>query len=162
MTLSLQAVQEVVKRSSGEAWLFFLTVSHPSIAVPMRFVNGSHTPVTSNGLVYQPTRFEIRVGSQDVEGQNRIRLLIAAVDQTLLQALQSMDPSPTIDLFATLGSSPNTVQFQQNGMQIAFFDVIGNVAIEAELTGSQKLNEAYPGILMDRRNVPGIFTDAPS
>src|SRR5262245_29577916 len=143
MTLSLSALQEVLKRSSGETWLFLIEFSHPSMPTPLRFVQGSHVPVTSNGNVYTPTRFEIKLGNQDVETASRAQLIIQAVDQTLIQTLQALDPSPTIDLYCVMASAPNTIQEQQTGMQITFFDVIGMSAIQVELSGTNKLDESF-------------------
>lgn len=160
MTVSLSALQEILKRSSAETWLFFVEFTHPSAPAALRFVQGSHVAVTSNGNVYLPTRFDIKLGAQDVDSSSRAQLAISAVDQTLLQTLQALDPSPTINFYCALATSPNTIQFQLTNMMIAYFDLIGLIAIQAELTGTNKLEEAYPGILMDRLNVPGIFTDA--
>jgi len=159
-TLSLSALQEVLKRSSSEPWLFFVEITHPTASSPLRFVQGSHTSVVSNGNTYLPTRFDIKLGVQDIESASRAQLAISAVDQTLLQTLQALDPSPTINFYCALASSPNTIQYQLLNMTIAYFDLVGLIAIQAELTGTNKLDETFPGMAMDRANVPGIFTDA--
>jgi hypothetical protein len=156
---SLQALIEAHRLSSGELWLALLTISHPSLAEPLRFANPSREPFVSEGETYQPSRFDLVLSSESFAAPLRAEITIEAVDGTLLAALQTLDPSPTVDIRVVTESEPDIVQVSQLGLLLARVSVEGVQSMLFELTTEAILGSTFPSKKMTRDRVPGIFTD---
>lgn len=156
---SLQALLEAHKLSSGELWPALVTISHASLAQPLRFANPARVPFVSNGETYQPSRFDLILSADSFEQPVRAEITIEAVDGVLLAALQVLDPSPIVDVRVVTESEPDIVQVSQLGLSLTRLSVEGVRAMFFELASDSILGQTFPSRKMTRDRVPGIFTD---
>lgn len=156
---SFQALLEAHKLSSGELWIALVTISHASLAAPLRFANPARAPFVSQGQTYQPSRFDLVLSADAFDQPVRAEITIEAVDGTLLEALQVLDPSPTVDLRVVTESEPDIVQASQDGLEFSRLSVEGVQSMFIELSSESLVGATFPGRRMTRDRVPGIFTD---
>jgi hypothetical protein len=156
---SIAALTEALAQSSGELWIYLITATHASLGTPLRLACPATASVVSQGRTFTATRFDIVITAESFETAPRAELVIDAVDGTLLQTLQVLDPSPLVDIELITASEPNIIQAAQRGLEFARLSVEGVRSMSIELSSESVFSAPFPGVRMTRDRVPGIFTD---
>lgn len=155
-TLSSTARRALFAQETGEVFLLLLTISHPSLAQPIRVVNNSED-VTSGGWVYQRFPFELALPPETEDAPPTVQLRIANADRQIVQAVRSLSGAAmTVDLSVVLASSPDTVE--AGPYRFTLRDVSYNAAIvEGTLRFEDVLNEPFPADSFTPARFPGMF-----
>lgn len=157
---SLVALQESQKLSSGICWWVLFTFTHSLMPAPLRLVSPSTESIVSRGNTYLPSRFDVQFGSERFDEIPRAMISMDGVSGVILDALLQLPSSPTISIEVVLETSLDTVQTAMYDLEISpAVRVEGVASISAELVANRFNALPFPGFNMDRRRVPGIFTD---
>ena len=154
-TLSSAAQAAVLGAQTGEAFIVLLTLSHPSMAAPIR-VTSDAVATVSNGATHEPYPFEIQLPQERDDQLAGARLVIDNLDRSIVMALRNLTSAPTVSMSVVLGSSPDTVEagpFDYT-LKNASYDVL---TVEGELSFEDILNEGFPGQSFVPFTHPGLF-----
>lgn len=155
MPISAAAKKALFAQETGEAFLILLTISHASLAHPIRVVN-NHVDVTSNGSVYTGFPFEIDL-PDDVPGQPpRVRLRIDNIERQIVDAVRSIVGPFSVQLDVVMGSSPSTIEASFPSLSAVRVEYDALV-VEADLAFEDVLNEPFPGDSFIPSQYPGLF-----
>lgn len=153
-TLSNTALASIHAQETGEVWLVLLTLSHSSLATPIRVVNNNED-ITSRGNVYQAFPFDIILPGQDPDGPPKATLRFDNVDRTAMQAIRAMTSAPSITLEVILASAPDTVEISFPGLTLRNVN-FDSLVIEGELYFESIFNEPIT-VTMTPSRFPGMF-----
>lgn len=116
-TLSQRALESAFAAQTDEVWLMLVTIEHPSIAEPLRFVN-NYESVTSRGEVYVAFPFEVELPGEDAENPGEARLRIDNVDRQIVDTIRTITSPPSVTFEVVLASQPNTVEASFSGLTL--------------------------------------------
>lgn len=153
-TLSATALRSAFAQETGEVWLVLLTLSHPSLATPMRFVN-DYLGITSRGNVFQPFPFEVEFPGEDADQPTDARLSIDNIDRTIVQTIRSISAPPEVTIEVVLASQPDTVEASFSGL------ILRNVTYdETKVSGTLRFEDIMSepiSVQMTPQRFPGLF-----
>jgi hypothetical protein len=153
--LSAAALRASYSQETGEVFLVLLTISHASLATPLRFVNNM-TNIVAGGQTYVAFPFDIALPDEREDQLPRVTLTIDNVDRQIVQALRGLKTPPTVTLNVVLASTPDTVEagpfdFTLKSGEYDALVVTGTLAFE------DVLSEPYPADAFSPQWFPGIF-----
>lgn len=104
-------VENAVSDASSDPFLFLLTLTHPDLPAPMRFVRNT-VDIISRGNTFTAFPFDIALPGASDGAPQPAQLAIDNVDQTIVQTLRALPPdSPPSGLIElVMASTPNTVE----------------------------------------------------
>jgi hypothetical protein len=102
---------------TDEVWLLLLTIEHPTLATPLRFVNNLES-VTSRGNLYQAFPFEIELPGQDPESIGEARVKLDNIDRSIVASLRAMTVPPTATFEIILASQPDVIEASFEGLTL--------------------------------------------
>lgn len=111
MSLSPELLAQLFAQDSGDPFLTLLTLSHPSYAQPLRFVNNTDA-IISRGNTFQPFFFDFILPKDDGETIKEISIDFDNVSLELIDIIRSTVGQTNIQLTIEmiLASLPNVVQ----------------------------------------------------
>lgn len=138
---------------TDEAYLYLLTLSHESLADPLRFVialREDQTDIVSRGNAYIAYPMEIAFPTQEEGSRSRTRIRITAVndpdhpehDIVLIARNLDGDP-PTITLETVLYRAPDIVERTAPDMVLEGFET-DRVVIEGDLAYEDFFTQKFP------------------
>jgi len=157
MSRSLSAIarRAVTAQETGEVFLLLLTITHASMAAPIRVVNDlvNHT---SNGDLYTAFPFQIQLPDEHEEQPPRMRLSIDNVDRTIVASLRRLTSPPTVQLDVCLASQPDVIEASFPGflLQSVGYD---HVVVEGDLTLDDIITEPFPEGSFTPQHFAGLF-----
>lgn len=157
--ISLNALLQAQSASSGDIWIVLATVKHSTFSAPLRLASPRYQPITSNGLVFSNAVFDVVYPSDQFDESARASVTFDGVNGQILAALQGLRPRPTVTFEIVLESDPDEVIFTAPDFEISNVTQDGVTMTTIELEVSRVFSLPFPGINMDRRRVPGMFTD---
>ena len=157
--VSLSALVENLALTTGVAWYTLVTVQHADLAQPLRLVSPSATSIVSNGNTFLPAAFDAEFGSVGSDEPVQANIRISSVDGTVLDALQGLDPSPTLDIEAVIETELDDVQAGVYGLVIDSLTQEGIESLTLALSSEVLDQMPFPGILMTRDKLRALFTD---
>ena len=153
-TLSNNALASIHAQETGEVWLVLLTITHDTLAQPIRVVNNNED-ITSRGSVYQAFPFEIVLPGQDPDSLPKAALRFDNVERTAIATIRSIQTPPNVTLEVILASSPDNVEVSFPNLTLR--NVTYNAtAIEGELF-FENLYTAPVTLQMTPSRFPGLF-----
>ena len=141
-------------QETGEALIVLVTIDHADLAAPIRVCSNS-ADVVSRGDTFLAFPFEITL-PDDVEGQGpRASLIIDAVDQSIVQAVRSIDSAPSVLMEVVLGSDTDTIEGTWPGFQMreVAYDVL---TVSGQILQEDFLMEPYPAGRITPADFPGL------
>jgi hypothetical protein len=132
---------------TGEVLLTLLTLSHPSLAQPIR-VTSDAVQTVSRGQSFVPYKFAATWAPSSETAPPVARLAISNIDRVLVESLRALPLEPALDVLA--------VQRSQDGLELraADYDVM-------RVTGDLVVNildrEPFPAARVLPSTVPGAF-----
>jgi len=153
-TLSNAALASMNAQATGEVWLVLLTLSHPTLATPIRLVNNNED-VVSRGSTFLAFPFEVELPGEDPDQPPKAMLRIDNVDRRVVQTIRSITAPPTVTLEVILASAPNTVEVSFTNMTLrnAQYDTS---TVSGELTFDSIYTEPVT-LTMTPSRFPGMF-----
>lgn len=153
-TLSNAALASAHARETGEAWLILLTITHPTLSPPLRFVNNLQS-VTSRGNVFIAFPFEIELPEQDADTPGEARIVIDNIDRQIVETIRQITSPPEVLIEIVLASQPSTVEAAFDGLvlrnvQYDAYTVKGTLRFEDIMTEPVSLQ-------MTPSRFPGMF-----
>lgn len=154
--VSETALAAMLAQQTEQIFLICLTISHTSLASPIRLVNDTLELETSEGT-YLPFPFMAVLPEDSEETITGITVRIDNVDQRVIEALRSITTAPTMTMSVRLRSTPDTVEagpyvFQ---MKSAVYDA---QTIDATLSFEEDfLTEPFPKDSFTPQTTPGLF-----
>jgi hypothetical protein len=106
---TLEYLTEAAADDSNDPMLPLLTIEHPDLSEPLRFVR-DFKPFVSRGETYQPFPFNFIRPGQGEDGPSRARIAIDNIDQRIVRTIRSLSTPPTLKIEIVLASIPDTVQ----------------------------------------------------
>lgn len=155
-TLSSTAQAAIAAAQTGEAFLVLLTLDHDDLDAPIR-VTSDAVATVSRGETFTPFPFEVALPSERDDQLAGVRLVIDAVDRSIIIALRDLTSAPTVTMEVVLGSTPDTVEagpFEYT-LKNATYNAL---TVEGDLAFEDVLNEAFPGQSFVPFTHPGLFS----
>lgn len=148
-------LQAMLAPETGEAPIVLLTISHASLATPIR-VAGYDQDVTSRGETFVAYPFEITLPTDSGEAAPRARLSIDNVDRSIVAAVrQATGTPPQVTIEVILASSPDTLEASFPVFELR--NVKSNaLTVDAELTFDGLASEPYPAGRFTPAAFPGV------
>jgi hypothetical protein len=153
-TLSPAARRSANAAQTDEVWLVLLTIAHPALNEPLRFVN-NFASIESRGELFVAFPFEIELPGEDAEGQTDARIRIDNIDRQIVRALREIASPPSVLLEVVLASQPDTVEASFDGLVLrdAGYDAL---VVTATLKFEQIVLEPVT-VQMTPSRFPGLF-----
>jgi Domain of unknown function (DUF1833) len=146
-------------QESGQVLLALIEISHSTIiGGPLRLVQDVK-PIVSAGNVYTAFPFQIVLPDDNEQATPRVKLIIDAVDQSIMTAIRTMPPGepPTITVSIVLASQPDVVEMSMTGMVLR--TVMGTQdRIEGELLIDEEDLLRFPEGSFTPFDFPGMFS----
>jgi len=154
-SLSTLAKQSLNAPETGEVFLLLLTISHASLAVPIRVANNLEN-VVSGGQTFVAFPFTIVLPDDKEDQAPKIHLVIDNVDRSIVQAVRTLTSPPTIQLDVALASQPDTLEASFPGFTLrqANYD---QLVVEGDLTLEEIVLEPFPEGAFTPQDFPGIY-----
>jgi hypothetical protein len=155
MPLSQRFREAVFAEETAEQPLALVTISHASMAQPIRVVNDSEGQnLTSRGDLFVAYPFEIVLASEGEE-TGSARLKLDNVDRIIIGSLRALLDPPTVTIELVLRSQPDTVEAGPFRFlwRAAQYDV---QTIEGELLFDEELKR-FPAYDFTPGTAPGLF-----
>lgn len=153
-TLSTTALASIHAESTSEVWLVLLTLSHASLAAPIRVVNNTED-ITSRGNLFTAFPFEIVLPGEQNDGPISASVRFDNVSREILYAVRGLTSSPSISLEVILASDPNTVELSFDGLLLRNVNYSSG-AIEGDLQFEMLYQEPIT-LTMTPSRFPGLF-----
>src|SRR5262245_22482677 len=144
---------------SSAAALWLLTITHPTLSVPIRFVNNM-VNVVSRGETFLacafsprlPDDIEDRLPELDIEIDNVDRRIVEAV-----QTLPSIGPTSQFKAEIVWSTALDTPEISFTlKLRRASWDAL---TVKASLSGNDELAEAFPGKSFTPAGFPGLYLE---
>lgn len=155
-TLSSLALQAAYSQETGTAYIVLLTLSHPTLPVPIRVTSDAVNTV-SRGNTFIPYPFLVTLPSDDDLQPARARLTIDNVDRTIITSLRNIGTTPLNLLIEIVTSNtPGTLEFSSGTLTLR--NVEGDaISVTGVLGFEELLGEGFPGDSVTPLTVPGVF-----
>lgn len=155
-TLSSIALQGIYSQETGTAYIVLLTISHPTLPVPIR-VTSDAVATVSQGATFIPYPFLLTLPTDDDLQPARARLTIDNVDRAIIVSLRNIGTTPaTLLIEIVTSNTPDTVEFSSGNLTLR--NVEGDaVSVTGELGCEEILAEGFPGDSVSPLTVPGVF-----
>lgn len=154
--LSTPALRALFASQTGEAFIVLLTLSHPTLANPIRVCSDGQALI-SNGNTYVAFPFRISLPAEAEGAPPTTELEIDNVDRSIVKAVREATGEPIqISMSVVLASSPNTIEAGPFDFTLRNVEYDASV-VRGQLQYEDILNEPYPGDTMTPSRFPGLF-----
>lgn len=154
--LSTPALRALFASQTGEAFIVLLTLSHPTLANPIRVCSDGQALI-SNGNTYVAFPFRISLPAEVEGAPPTTELEIDNVDRSIVKAVREATGEPIqISMSVVLASSPNTIEAGPFDFTLRNVEYDASV-VRGQLQYEDILNEPYPGDTMTPSRFPGLF-----
>lgn len=155
MTISLPAMQAMFAQETGEAPLVCVTVSHASLATPLRLVNDGADLVRSAGT-FEAAEFDVSLPGDDPDETPRLGITFSNIDRVAGRTLAAFTTPPLVTIEMVLASTPNVIESGPHVFRLTSWTRSAEV-VTAELTVEDVQAEPYPKDSFTPNNSPGLF-----
>lgn len=155
-SLSAALKREMMAAESGTAAVLLLTITHASLAAPIRLTSAGQN-VTSRGDLFLAMPFDINLPRASDEAPPTVQLTVCAVDRTIIQAVRSLS-GDRARIALELVHSPDLDHVEIGPLEFDLLDVSYDaLVITAQLGYEDLLNEPFPKDIFGPTTTPGIF-----
>ena len=107
--VSLTALRSMLAQQVQEVFLKCVTITHPDLAQPLRYVNDRVSLTRSDGT-YEAASFRMALPDDEEENIGVVQMTIPIIDYTIVQAIRSTNDPFTVTLIIIRASAPETVE----------------------------------------------------
>jgi hypothetical protein len=155
-SISATAKRAIFAGQTGEVFVCLLTLSHPSLDVPIRVCNDA-VSVTSNAVEFIPYPFQLVLPDEDDGVAPQVTLEIDNVDRQIVAAVRRANGEPiSVELSIVLASQPDIVEAGPFSFKLRSVNYDKSV-VSGTLQFEDLLNEPMPGDTMTPSRFPGLF-----
>lgn len=153
--LSLSAINAINSEETDEVFLILLTISHASLATPIR-VTSDNVDTVSRGNLFVAYPFELSLPEDSETLSARASLKIDNVDRSIIASIRNMNNSPDILMEIIRAASPDIVEasFPDFKMTNISYDVL---TVSGDLTIEDFTAEPYPADRFAPAYFPSLF-----
>ena len=155
MPVSSTGMAAVFAQETAEAFFKLLTIEHPTLTTPLRFVD-REIGLVSNGATFIGAAFEIDLPDDTPDGLPTVQLSVDNVDREIIDTLRTLQAPFTARLDVVREADPDTIEASTPVMTAlkADYDVL---RVTADLGFEGLLNEPFPGDSFTPASHPGLF-----
>ena len=153
--LSPELLAQIFSQQADDCFLTLLTISHPDILVPFRFVNNTEN-IISNGLTYSAFPFKITLPPDNGEDAKEAAIVLDNVSLELIQILRQITTPLDIDLKMVLGSIPDDIQMELAELKMGNIQY-NSQAITGKMYQDNFMYSAMTSETYTPKNFPGLF-----
>lgn len=157
--VTLSALQENLRLSTGELFPVLITVEHEDLAAPIRLASPVASTFTSRGDDYEAVLFDVQFGSESPDEPPSATAKIDDVSGLILAQVLALDPSPTLKLEIVSESEPDDVQYALYDLTIEQLVREGVASLSFRLSTELLDSIPFPGVPMTRDRFPALYTD---
>lgn len=155
-SLSAALKRSMMAAETGTAAVLLLTITHASLAVPIRVTNAGRT-VTSRGDDFLHCPFDITLPRASDDAPPTVRLDICGVDRQMIQAVRSIDGERARVALELVHSEDFDV-VEIGPLEFDLLDVTYDALVVSGNIGYEDLlNEKFPKDIFGPTTTPGIF-----
>lgn len=148
------ATEQSIAQHNDDPFLIFLTLSHDSLATPVRVVR-NRKDVTSNGNLFKAYPFEIDMPT-DGEEAPTARIAIANISREIGKTLERLIEPPLCLIQLALVSDPDNIE--RSWDEFSFTQVDWDaMRMQAQIQHLQYWNEPWPRKRVLPIYFPGMF-----
>ena len=149
-------LDKMQREDPSNALLLLLTITHPAMEAPLRFVNDK-MPITSRGHGYVPFPIRFQRPGHGEDGPTMARCTVDNVSQEMSQLLLSLPSSPTLVFELVLQGNPDGVE--EPFPPFKMMNVTGNrFDISAPLQDVDDDSEPLMMHLFTPKTAPALFS----
>lgn len=108
-TLSTPALNSLMDEATHEVWLVLLTISHASLAAPIRVVHNNEN-ITSRGNEFTAYAFQFIMPGQGGDGPGEAQLSIDNTDRVIVETIRLITDAPDVLVEVILADTPDVVE----------------------------------------------------
>lgn len=154
-SLSTSAIESIFGSSTGEAWIYLITIEHEDL--PTTRICRNTESIDSRGNTFTAGWFDITIPAQSEGELPRVDFVMDNIGLELMEGIRSLTGQPTVTLEEIMESEPDTVQtgpyvFSLKDVQYNKFMIKGQISYESLLT------EPYNWRKFTPLEWPGMFT----
>lgn len=154
-TISLSAMQAMFAAETAEAFVPLVTITHPSLTVPIRVVNYD-VNLVSRGNTFVAYPFTLTLPDDLEASAPRARIVIDNVDQDIIRAIRNATgEAPEVNMEVIMVSAPDTVQCPFPGFRLASVRY-DSLVIEGDLNLDVLIGASYPSGRFRPSAFPGL------
>lgn len=155
--LSPEAFRQMFAQEQTDQFLLCLTLSHDSLATPIRLVRNS-VAIERSGATFLACYFDLNLPEDSTDGPPQVQLVIDNVNKAIAQAIRTVTGRVKASLEIVLASQPELVEVGPIDMFLltSSYDahkVQGTLGYEDEV-----LTQVFPAQKYDPENTPGLFS----
>lgn len=148
------ATAQAVAQHADDPFLIFLTLSHPTLAEPIRIVRNRKN-VVSNGNTFLAYPFEVELPT-DGEEAPTAQIAIANISRRIGQTLEKLIEPPTCLIQIALASTPDVIE--RSWDEFSFTQVSWDaMRMTATIQQLQYWDEPWPRKHILPSGFPGLF-----
>lgn len=144
-------------QQTGEVILAVCTISHPAITNgPLRVVNDLQDLV-SNGNTYAAFPFQVTLPEDTDDGRPRLRLVLDAVDQRVVQAIREIPPGtpPTVQVDLVFAARPDVIEVSFPSLRLRQVEY-DQFVVESDVAVDEDDREPFPKDTFSPLLFPGV------
>ena len=155
-----RAVSDILRaavnaQDTAEVYIILLTLDHPELDGPIRLTSDAVDTV-SRGETFAAVPIDITLPDDTEDRPPTARLTVSAVDRTVVQAVRSINTSPSVTIEVVLASDPDRVEVRWPDLELrnVSYDA---VVVSGEVTLQNFAQRAFPARRFDPATFPGLF-----
>lgn len=163
--LSLNFRKALFAQESGEVIIFLLTITHPSLGVPILLSTDPTARLTTDPLVYGTVSrsltflyagIDISLPDEQDRTAPASKLIVSNITRDLIPLARSVSTPPSVKIEAVLASAPDTVEMSWPALSMTNlnYDVS---ALTFDLTMDALATESFPAGNFDPASFPALF-----
>lgn len=166
-TISLATLSQLYAQESQVPLLSFVTITHPQLQTPLRFVNdyrAAGAPYTLNGAQYLWFPFDCTFPLDRADQPPQAKLIADATDLSIVTAIRAVPvtPPPNFQLQLILSSYAENGVLTNPPIEASFLFTVRQIiydahTVQATLMYELFLDEPFPGIYFVPSSTPGLF-----
>ena len=163
--LSLNFRQALFAQESAEVPIFLLTITHETLATPIRLSTDPTTRLsddplqygtTSRGETYLYAGVDVSIPDEQDKQAPRSKLTIANVTRDLVPLARSVSTPPSIKIEAVLASDLDTVEMTWPALDMSHLTYDASFLV-FDLTMDALVTEPYPALTFSAAAFPGLY-----
>jgi len=155
-TLSLAMLIAAYAQDTDEAVLLLLTITHPELPEPWRFVlNGEN--ITSRGEVYYASYFDLILPDDSGDRPPQANLTFPNVNRLMTELLEASIQPATITIEIILASAPDVVELEFPSLQMQPGTKYNAKDVNSPLAGRRTAREGFPKGIISPSYFQGAF-----
>lgn len=156
--ISISALKGMLAQQTDEVYLECITITHPSLAAPVRIVNNGEDVARTAGT-FKAWPFKMQLPNDDDQQIPQVTLSSDMIDTSIGVQVQALRyPMPKVMYEVVTAAALNTVEagpFDFDAISVKYSTTTMDATLGYE---EDLLNEPFPGTICTPNNNPGQFS----